>query len=330
MADAVFMSGHQPQVVLLSPGAKVALARALAASLARVGGELRGWESDPHAPALQYCKTLPPGGPLESEEAVQTLLVALLGAKPRLVVPTRHDDLVHLSRSHKRFEAAGIALALSSWPCIDICTDKARAHQWLAQRNFPVPEQTRVQDLSSSTLHGRFPLVAKDPLGSGSRSVRLCQSVNDLGGLPSHWILQSVASGREFTVNVYVNKNGKSVCEIPHERLMTADGEVVRGRTARIEPLMRIARAIAEALPGARGPLNVQMFWDAPRERATVIEINPRFGGGYPLAHEAGGRFTDWLIDEYVAGKPVSRLDCWDTNLLMVRYRESAFFPEER
>jgi carbamoyl-phosphate synthase large subunit len=330
MADAVFMSGSLPQVVLLSPGAKVALARALAASVERVGGELRGWEADPHAPALQFCKPLLPGGPIESNEEIETLLVALLNEKPRLVVPTRHDDLVHLSRSHERFETAGIALALSSWPCIDICTDKARTHEWLSSRKIPVPEQTRVQDWSSSTLHGRFPLVAKDPLGSGSRSVRLCQSVNDLAALPTHWILQSVAPGREFTVNVYVNRNGKCVCEIPHERLMTGDGEVVRGRTARIEPLMKIAHEIAEALPGARGPLNVQIFWDAPRERATVIEINPRFGGGYPLAHQAGGRFTDWLIDEYVVNKPVERLNEWEANLLMVRYRESAFFPEKR
>ena len=41
-----------------------------------------------------------------------------------------------------------------------------------------------------------------------------------------------------------------------------------------------------------------------------IIEINARFGGGYPLAHHAGGRFTDWLLDE-LEGKLVPDYGDW-------------------
>jgi carbamoyl-phosphate synthase large subunit len=82
---------------------------------------------------------------------------------------------------------------------------------------------------------------------------------------------------------------------------------------------------VSEALPGAYGPLNIQCFME---ESGTIriIEINARFGGGYPLAHRAGGRFTDWLLDE-MEGKRISSFDDWTDDLAMLRYDEAVFVP---
>ena len=30
-----------------------------------------------------------------------------------------------------------------------------------------------------------------------------------------------------------------------------------------------------------------------------LYEINPRFGGGYPLTDRAGAKFCNWLVQEY-------------------------------
>ena len=89
--------------------------------------------------------------------------------------------------------------------------------------------------------------------------------------------------------------------------------------------LISLARSIAEALPGAYGPLNIQVIYTSENERFNVIDINPRFGGGYPLAHAAGGRFTDWLIAETRGELARFVEDNWIDGLSMVRYRESLF-----
>jgi carbamoyl-phosphate synthase large subunit len=105
----------------------------------------------------------------------------------------------------------------------------------------------------------------------------------------------------------------------------TRAGEVSKGLTVKDHRLMDVAHAVAEALPGAYGPLNIQCFMDQSGT-IRIIEINARFGGGYPLAHHAGGRFTDWLLDE-LDGKCLSYCDDWTDDLAMLRYDEAVFVP---
>jgi carbamoyl-phosphate synthase large subunit len=105
-------------------------------------------------------------------------------------------------------------------------------------------------------------------------------------------------------------------------------GEVSKGITVKHRGLMDLARSVAEALPGAYGPLNIQCFMD-DSGAIRIIEMNARFGGGYPLAHRAGARFTDWLLDE-LEGKRLRYYDDWADDLAMLRYDEAVFVPGSR
>jgi carbamoyl-phosphate synthase large subunit len=55
-------------------------------------------------------------------------------------------------------------------------------------------------------------------------------------------------------------------------------------------------------------------------KRYAALEINPRFGGGYPLSYAAGAKYPGWLIDEYLLNKEVPFFDGWESDLLMLRY----------
>ena len=77
------------------------------------------------------------------------------------------------------------------------------------------------------------------------------------------------------------------------------------------------------SLPGARGVLCFQVI-DDPRHGPRVFEVNARFGGGYPLAHQAGARFADWLLDE-IDGRPCRAHDGWREGVTMLRYDDAVF-----
>ena len=67
------------------------------------------------------------------------------------------------------------------------------------------------------------------------------------------------------------------------------------------------------------GCITVQCFRQA-NGRLRFIEINPRFGGGFPLALHAGADFPRWLIQEHL-GLPIeSAMDAWQDDLAMLRY----------
>jgi carbamoyl-phosphate synthase large subunit len=50
------------------------------------------------------------------------------------------------------------------------------------------------------------------------------------------------------------------------------------------------------------------------------IEINPRFGGGYPLSYQAGANFPEMLVKEYLLDEEISFCDNWKSDLLMLRF----------
>ena len=55
-------------------------------------------------------------------------------------------------------------------------------------------------------------------------------------------------------------------------------------------------------------------------ENFLFIEINPRFGGGYPMSHLAGANFPFLIIKEYLMGEKISYINDWSKDSLFLRY----------
>ena len=229
-----------------------------------------------------------------------------------MVVPTIDTELPVLASLRDEFLGQGVTLSVSGPEAIAICGDKKRTHDWLIANQLPTVKQASVVEAISASTRWRWPLIAKPHDGSASVGVRKVETPAQLEQLASEhpgYIAQEMARGKEFTINLYVNRSGKCVCAVPHWRIEVRAGEVSKGLTVKNESLMELGCRAAELLPDARGPLNLQCFLDQDGTVA-IIELNARFGGGYPLAHRAGARFTDWLLDEQ-EGREIVWFDGW-------------------
>ncbi len=238
----------------------------------------------------------------------------------RLVVPTHDGELPLLAAARERFAAVGATVSISAPETIAIGRDKARTHAWLTEHGFPTVRQGTVSDVLADASSWQWPLIAKPRAGSAGIGVVRCASVADLP--EGDVVVQELAPGAEHTVDVLVLRDGRCRVAVPRRRIEVRAGEVSKGVTVRHEPLQACARAIAEALPDAYGALNVQVFGDGDELR--VIEVNARYGGGFPLAYEAGARLTDWTIEELL-DRPSTVTDDWRDGLVMLRYDEAAF-----
>jgi carbamoyl-phosphate synthase large subunit len=248
-----------------------------------------------------------------------------------LVIPTIDTELPVYAAAFEKFAQIGVVVCISEPRTVRICCDKRETHEWLVANGLPTVRQTDLHSALFDPSGWPLPLIVKPHNGSASIGVRRIQTRLELEALAQTsdgCIVQEIAAGREFTINVYVNRSSECICAVPHWRMEVRAGEVSKGITVKDRRLMDLARAVAEALPGAYGPLNMQCFMD---ESGTIriIEINARFGGGYPLAHRAGGRFTDWLLDE-LDGKHLSYCDDWIDDLAMLRYDEAVFVSGSR
>lgn len=207
---------------------------------------------------------------------------------------------------------------------IAVVRDKLRTMQVLADAGVPVPDSCSLDDLRAEPDRLGWPVFGKPVGGSASRGLGSFSSLAALpGSFPEPMMFQPQLGGPEFTVNMYIDRAGDLRCVVPHQRLQIRAGEVEKGVTRRRDDLHRIAAAIAQALPDARGVLCFQVI-DDPDRGPQVIEINARFGGGYPLAHRAGAYFADWLIQER-KGEGCQANNDWTEGVMMLRYDDAVF-----
>ena len=252
-----------------------------------------------------------------------------------LIVPTIDTELLVYAESAGRFAEIGTRVSISSPAAIRIAADKVSTHTWLVREGFPTVRQAAAADVLVDPGRWSFPVIAKPRSGSASVGVQRLWSIEALGsaceergasGGEQDLIVQEVAPGQEHTVNVLADAEGHCLCAVPHKRLEVRAGEVSKGVTVKDESLIGLAGKIVERLPGAYGPLNIQAFV-APDGGLRVIEINPRFGGGYPLAYEAGADFPRWLIEHILNRPTTASFDDWQENLVMLRYDEAVYVP---
>lgn len=241
-----------------------------------------------------------------------------------LLVPTIDPELAVLSRHRDEFASIGTRVAVSSPEVVALCQDKLATARQLTKAGIATPNTLPMSEYLHDGACLRPPVIAKPNGGSASLGIVRPQHPADLATLnPQRYIVQELWQGREYTVNVFFDRTGKLRCAVPHERLEVRAGEVSKGITRRIDLLEDIARKLPAALSGAVGPLCFQAIITESGDVA-VFEINARFGGGFPLAHRAGARMSQWLLEE-TCGLPLSAHNDWQPGVTMLRYDAAIF-----
>jgi carbamoyl-phosphate synthase large subunit len=316
-------------ILISSGGRRLELLDCFRSALEEIGqpGYVCVTDSSPLAPALHLADRGWQVPRCTESSFISELLELALREEIRVIIPTIDTELPVYASCREMFARRGIAVCVSDAAAVDICGDKTITHPWLLEHGFPTVVQARPEEVLAATADWLFPVLAKPARGSSSKGIRFINSMEELKAVSARdadLIIQEIAPGTEYTINTFVDVYGKCVCAVPHARLEVRGGEVSKAVTRKDRELMNLARDISEALPGAYGPLNVQCFKSA-EGRIAVIEINARFGGGYPLAHEAGAPFARWIVEEVLEYPALASCDDWQDDLAMLRYDRSLF-----
>jgi len=235
-----------------------------------------------------------------------------------MIIPTIDTELMVLAANKSMFEENGIIPIISSEKFVRICRDKRIVNDFFNQQGISTP---RIMDKENPT----FPLFIKPYDGSRSKDTFIIKSPEELQ--PYHFFDQKLIfmeyidpeEHDEYTVDAYYNKKGYLCCVVPRKRILVRSGEINKGVTRKNEiiPLFREKLSFIE---GAVGCLTIQLFLNRKTRHVIGIEINPRFGGGFPLSYLAGANYPQWLIKEYFFNENINYFEDWEDNLLMLRY----------
>lgn len=183
-----------------------------------------------------------------------------------------------------------------------------------------------------SETKSSYPFFLKPACGSASGGATQIDNPRQLEffleSIPDP-VLQEFVAGQEYTLDILADFEGRVRCVVPRLRIETRAGEISKGMTVKNRALIDAGKRVVEALPGAMGCITVQCFL-TPQGEIQFIEINPRFGGGFPLSAQAGADFPRWIVEMMLGRNPQIALDSWTDGLLMFRYDDAIFVRREQ
>ncbi len=314
------MKSNKPNVLLLSAGRRVELIKAFKQELQQRGLNSLMFTTDLKPEMSAACQLADQAFALPRVTApgyMDELLALCLEHKIGLVVPTIDTELLGLAEQRNRFAAAGIDVVISDESLVRVCRDKRLTAQLFSSVGIDVPKILDRQQLT-------FPCFAKPYDGSRSVGAAKLSQAADLSDVmrdDSKMMFMEFIdqSFEEYTVDAYFDRMGVLKCLVPRHRLEVRDGEINKGVTRKHHVYEHLIGKLTK-INGARGCLTVQLFAHPQEKRYAALEINPRFGGGFPLSYAAGANYPGWLIDEYLFQKEIGYFDGWTSDLMMLRY----------
>lgn len=250
-----------------------------------------------------------------------------------LVVSLNDLDLPILSERAADFKNINVALSVSKKSVIDICFDKIKTIEFLKSLGLKAPlTYTNFDSAKEAIQNGilKFPLVLKPRWGSGSIGLEFPQdmeelelSFNLLKKKLSNTILKQASSqdwqnaimiqerlpGEEYGLDVVNDFNSKNVAVFVKRKIRMRAGETDIAQSVDIPTLVDIGKRISENLAHI-GNLDCDIFYDG--QDAYVLEMNPRFGGGYPFTQYAGANIPKAYIAWAKQESP--SIDCFNFN----------------
>lgn len=234
--------------------------------------------------------------------------------KINIIIPTIDPEISALSSLDLSLFSHKVFPVVSAKDIVDQFYSKFSSEKTFQSLGFKTP--LNLNTVSASDL----PVFAKLNYSSSSIGAQKVDDVDFFRFLKAQnkeYVFQEFVSGDEYTVDVYKNRKGNCVSVVPRKRIEVRGGEVSKGVTCKDRRIMDIVRKFSEKVDGLRGPFCVQLF-DTGKDYS-FIEVNPRFGGGYPLTHLSGANFFDFILKDYF-GEETVYSDSWLDKQLMLRY----------
>lgn len=313
-------------ILITSIGKRVALVRHFKETLVRFfpDGKVFATDMNPQMAPAAYVSDQCFKVPRVSDAAYPDLLLKLcVDHGIGMVIPTIDTELSILAEIKEEFARQGIWVIVPDSSFVSVCRDKRKTGVFFEEHRILVPKLI-------DKHHPEYPMFAKPYDGSLSANLHYIKNAAELTpeilNDPKLIFMEYVDKGiyREYTVDLYYGRDCQLKCVVPRERIEIRAGEINKGRTVKNQ-LVSFLKERLGYIEGCTGCICVQLFFHPESFRVIGIEINPRFGGGYPLSYMAGANYPSYLIQEFFLNKKLEYTEDWKDDMLMLRYDDAIY-----
>ena len=315
-------------ILLLSAGRRVELVQCFqkAAKKLKIKSNVVSADLSDTAPALYFSDKFYLIPRIGTEGYLEKIIEICEKEKISLIVPTIDTELLILAKNRKLLEERTKArLLVSDLEVIEICRNKINSQKFFEKNGFLVPKQ--ITDLEKKDFS--YPVFIKPLDGSSSINAFTVNNEKELNFFKEYIknpIIQEYIQGEEFTVDVFLDFNSKTLSIVPRIRLAVRSGEIAKGKIIKDREIIEEVRRLMEIL-NPIGHITVQCM--KTEKGISFIEINPRFGGGAPMSIEAGADSCEKLY-RLLAGEDLEYSEDYRENMLFLRFDSSIALDENK
>ena len=234
-------------------------------------------------------------------------------------------DLMVLAKNKALFKEAGVEVIVADADAIDICNDKWNTYKFCLENNICAPLtyislEGALRDINSGAL--QFPVYIKPRWGMGSLSVFCAENEDELkifyekskreiqnsylkyesqANIDEAVLIQSSLKGQEYGIDVINDLDGNYQNTVIRQKYAMRSGETDAAVIMENEKIKAVGELISKKLQHP-GNLDADIF--LVDDEPYLLELNARFGGGYPFSHVAGVNMplaiVKWLKGEDV------------------------------
>lgn len=308
-------------ILITSAGRRVSLVRMFKKEIQKIFSEAQIFTTDAEPKLSAACYESDGAFKViknDAEGYIEELLKLAVRENIKVIIPTIDTGLQILADRKALFADHGITLLTCSSRFIQICRDKRQTSSFFAEKGIDTPK-------IFSKDHLQYPLFIKPYDGSMSVDTYHVRNAEDLTS--QHFnnnkfmYMEYIDADlyEEYTIDMYYDKNHQLKCLVPRRRIEVRGGEINKGITVK-GFVYEYLREKLQYIEGAVGCLTMQLFYNSNSNSIKALEINPRFGGGYPLSYLAGANYPQYIIQEYLLNDSVEPFHDWEDDLLMLRY----------
>ena len=304
-------------------------------------GQVFAADTSAHAPALQQADKWFILPPLNNPAYIDTLFTICQRHRVRLLIPLNDLELRLLARHSTRFLEVGTIPVVSSTKVVDTCFDKWGTCEFLKGADLEGPNTyLSLAEAREALARGdiTFPLVVKPRWGTASIGIEYAEDDEELELryalakklLPRTFLreisatdaercilIQKQLCGQEYGLDIVNDLDGHYVCTFVKRKLAMRAGETDRAITVQSDWLEGIGEVIGRKL-GHIGVLDCDVV--VTKDSSCVLDMNPRFGGGYPFSHRAGANLPAVLVAWANREQPDPRWLMVEPNIMASKY----------
>lgn len=294
------------RVIISSAGRRVYLVEWFQHALreAQLAGDVIVIDSDSHAPTATAADGFRQMPAFTSPQYPHALLQCMEELQPDLFLSLNDHELTALSQGlSEQLRARGIVVPVFDAAAHHAVADKYAMSQVLQAAGVSTPETVLVSDVAAvqRLIHKSPMVIIKDRWGSGSSGLQRLRRDEARRWVATYYttrpdepaqpseelIMQPDLAGTEYGMDIVTPVRGGPVeAVLVRRKLAMRYGETSAAITVDNGSFQGLAEVLNATL-GIQGTIDVDAIVTADGI-PYVIDINPRFGGGYPFSHLAG------------------------------------------